>query len=83
MTNAQGDVANAILKSAILNNFDALAEILQGLRINNAGYSNSDENDTEGDDASNPKVSTHTIDRKKINFTYTSNRNLQQELLVN
>ena len=48
-----------------MNNSNALAETLKGLTINNAGYYNSDENDSESDPASDPKVVTHTSERKK------------------
>ena len=65
-TNTQGENANAVLTSERLNNLDALEETLKYLKINDAGYYNSDKNDAEGDPKSNPKLATHTNDRKKI-----------------
>ena len=53
------------------------------MTINNAGYYNSDKNDVKGDPANDPNVATHTSERNKINFTDTSNLNLQQKLLIN
>ena len=82
-TNTQGENANAILPSERLNNSDALTETLKELTINNTEYDNSDANDAGGDPTSNPKVDTHTSDRKKRKVTDTSNRNLQQKLLIN
>ena len=69
------------MTSERLNNSDALAETLKGLTINDTGYYESDKNDTKGDPASNPKVATHTSDRKKKSDT--SNGNLKQILLSN
>ena len=57
-------------------NSDALAKTLKGLTINNYGYHESDStnaNETKGDPASNPKVATHSSDRKKRKSTETSN----------
>ena len=82
-TNIQGENANEILTSERINYLDALAETLKGLTINNAGYYHLDKNDAEGNPSSNPKVATHTSDRKKIKVTDTSNGNLQQNLLIN
>ena len=48
-TNTQGENANAILTIERINNSDALVEMLKRLKINNAGYYNSDKNDTERD----------------------------------
>ena len=62
---------------------DTLAETLKVLTINDAGYYNSGKNYAEGDPASNPKVATHTNDRKKRKLTGTSNGDLQQKLLSN
>ena len=53
-----------------------LSETLRGLTINDAGYYESksaNANDAKGDPASNPKVDTHTSDRKKIKIVDTSN----------
>ena len=83
MTNTQGENANTILTSDRLNNSDMLEEILKVLTINDAGYYNSDKNDSEGDPTSDPKVATHTSDGKKRKVTDTSNRNLRQKLLIN
>ena len=81
--NTQGENENAILKSERLNDSDVLAETLKGLKINDAGYYNSDKHDVEGDPTSNPKVATRTSDGKKRKFTDTSNGNLHQKLLIN
>ena len=65
---------------------DALAETLKGLKINDAGYCESDsenENYAKGNPTSNPKVATHTSDGKKRKVTDTSNGDLQQNLLSN
>ena len=60
----------------------AQAETLKGLTINNAGYYESDKNDAKGNTASDTKLETHTSDEKKRKVTNTSNRNLQQKLLI-
>ena len=82
-TNTQGDNVNAILTSERINTSDDLAKTLKGLTINDAGYYNSDKNDSEGDPASNPKVDTHTSDGMKRKVTDTRNGNLQHKLLIN
>ena len=81
--NTQGENANGILTSERINNSNALEETLKGLKINDAEYYSSFKNDAEGDPASDPKLSTHTSDGKKRNFTDTSNRNLQQQISIN
>ena len=63
--NKQRENANTILTSNRLNNSDALAETLKILTINDARYCESDKNGAKGDPARNPKVATHTSDRKK------------------
>ena len=77
--------ADAILTSERLKNLDTLAETLNDLKINNTGYYNSDKNDGEGDPKSDPKVATHTSDRKKrkVTETDTNNRNYPQKILIN
>ena len=44
---------------------DAMTEMLKGLKINDAGYYDSDENDAECDPASDPKADNRTSDEKK------------------
>ena len=83
MSNTQGENENAILTSKRLNNLDALSKTLKVLKINNARYYESDENDAKFDPASNPKVATHTSDGKKIKVMDTNNINLEQILLSN
>ena len=51
-----------ILTCEIINNLDALVEMLKELTINDAVYHCSDENDAVDDPASNTKVDTHTSD---------------------
>ena len=80
-TNTKIEYANAILTSERLNNSDALAETLKIFKINDARYYESEKNVAKGDPASNPKVATHTSDRKKKSDT--SNGNLKQILLSN
>ena len=63
--NTQGENANTILTSERLRNSDALAETLKILTINDASYYESAKNYAKGDPARNPKVATHTSDRKK------------------
>ena len=75
-TNAQGENANAILTSERQNNSDVRVETLKVLAINDVGYYNSDESDAEGDTASNPKVATHTSDKKKRKATDTDTSNV-------
>ena len=62
--NTQGDNENKTLKSEKRNKLDALAETLKGLTINDSGYHESD-SDEKGDPAGDPKVATHTSDKKK------------------
>ena len=81
--NTQRDNENTILTSKRLNNLDALAKTLKGLKTNDAGYYDSDENDAKINPESNPKVVTHTSDGNKRKLSDTSNRNLQQKLLIN
>ena len=83
MYNTKRVNANTLLTSERINNSDALAETLKVLTINDTGYYNSDKNDAAGDPAKDPKVATHTSDKKKRKVTDTSNRNLQQKLLIN
>ena len=67
-SNTQGENENKILTSEKRNKSDALADTFKGLTINDAGYYESgseNENDAEGDPASDMKVATHTIDGKK------------------
>ena len=69
-----------------INGSDALAEALKGFTIKDAKYSESDsanEKYAKSDTASDPKVNTHTSHGKKIKVTDTSNKNLQQQLLIN
>ena len=82
-SNTQGENANAILTSEILNNSGALVETLKILTVKDAGYYDSDQNDKDGDPVSNPKVGNHTSDINKIKVTVTSSRHLQQKLLIN
>ena len=63
--NTKGENANMIFTSERLNSSDALAETLKILTINDARYCESDKNGSKGDPARNPKVATHTSDRKK------------------
>ena len=72
-----------ILTSERLNNSDMLAETLKVLTINDAVYYNSEKNDAEGDPRSNPKVATHTSDKKKRKVVNTTNGNLRQKVLSN
>ena len=53
--------------------------------INNSTYYNSEEDETESDPNSDPRVATHTSDGKKIKVTDidTSNGNSPQKHLVN
>ena len=65
---------------------DALAEMFKRWRINDAGYYESGSanvDDTKGDPAHDPKVATHTGDRKKRKVMDTNNKYLQQTLLSN
>ena len=65
---------------------DALAETLKGLRINDAGYYESDSanaNDEKGDPEIDPKRDTHTSDWMQIKVTDNSNGDLQQNILSN
>ena len=85
-SNTQRENENAILKREKLDKLDALAETLKGLTINDAIYDESDSsnaNDAKGDTASEPKIVTHTSDRKKRKFTDNSNGDSQQKLLSN
>ena len=81
--NTQGDNKNAILTSERLNNSNAQEEMLKGLKINDIGYYESDENDARVDPARDQKVPTHTSDGKKRKVTDTSNGSLQQKLSSN
>ena len=84
MPNTKGDNEKNILTSERLNNLDVLSKTLKGLKINDAGYyesESSNKNDAKEDPASDPKVATHTSDGKKIKVTDTRNVNLQQKLL--
>ena len=70
------------MTSEKLDKLNDLEETLKELTINDDGYyesESSNRNDTRGDPASDPKTVTHTSDRKKINFTDTRNRDLQQK----
>ena len=82
-TNTQGQNENTILTSKRIHNLDALTEKLKGLKINDTGYYNSGKNHAEGDLTSTPKVYDYASDGKKRKVTYTSNRNLQQTLVIN
>ena len=67
-----------------LDKSDELVETLKSLTIKNAGYyvsESTNANDAKCNPASNPKTVTHTSYRKK-NVTDTSNRILQQKLLI-
>ena len=71
--NTQGENENVILKSERLNNWDALAEMLKVLIINNAGYyelDSANKNGAKRDPASDPKIDTHTSDRKKKSYRH-------------
>ena len=64
--NTQGENKNTILTSERLDKLDALAETLDNLIINDAGYYESDStnaNYAKGDPASDPEISTHSSDR--------------------
>ena len=83
-SNTQRENKNTILTSEKRYKLDALAETLNGLTVNDAGYYESDsanENDAKGNLASNPKITTHTSDRKKRKVTDNSNVYLQQKSL--
>ena len=84
-TNKQGENANAILTSERLKNSDALAEMLKGLTVNDAGYYNSDKNYAEKDPKRDPKVATHASDekRRKVTDTDTTKGNSPQNILIN
>ena len=69
--NTQGESENTKLTGERPNNSDALSETLKGWTINDAGYYDSDKNDTKGDPAIHPKVATHTSDGKKRKVTDT------------
>ena len=85
-SNTQRENENKILSSEKQNKLDALAETLKLLTIKDAGYSESDSasaNDATSNQASDPKIATHTSDEKKRKSIDTSNRYLQQKLLRN
>ena len=53
--------------------------------INDSAYYNSDKNDAEGDQKSDPLVATHTSDgkKRKVTDTDTTYRNYSHKLLIN
>ena len=72
------------LTSEKRNNLDALAETLNGLTINNAGYYESyseNVNEEKGDPANDTKVATNTSDRNKRKVTDTRNRYLTTKII--
>ena len=84
--NTQGENENIILTSEKRNNLDALAETLKELQSMTLYIINQTQknlNDAKDDPARNPRVATCTSDGTKRKVTDTSNRDLQQELLIN
>ena len=84
--NTQGENKNTILTREKRSNSDAPAETLKGLKISDAGYNESESDNTKhakGDPASDSKIAIHTSDGKKRKVTDTSNGYFQQELLSN
>ena len=90
MTNTQRNIANVPNERRISS--DILTEtikLFKGLtlqsKINNSAYYNSEEDDTESDPNSDPKVDTHTSDgnKRKVTDTDTTNGNYPHKLLIN
>ena len=84
--NTQGNNENVILTIERPNISDALAEIIIGSTINNAEYNelySAKKKDAKGHPAIDPKVATHTSNRKKREVREISNGYLQHKLLSN
>ena len=85
-TNTQGNNENVILTIERPNISDALVEIIIGSTINNAEYNelySAKKNDAKGHPEIDPKVATHTSNRKKREVREISNGYLQHKLLSN
>ena len=89
-TNTKGNIANVQNERQISSHI--LAETIKGfkgstlqLKTNDYAYHTSEEDDTENDPSSNPKVATHTSEGNKIKYTDTdtTNRNSLRKVLIN
>ena len=89
-TNTRGEISN--VKNERQISLDILAETIKGFNglavqstINDSTYYNSEEDDAEINPNSDPKVATHTSDRKNRKFTDTNitNGNSPHKLLIN
>ena len=86
-TNTQRNIANIPNERQITS--DILTEMLKGFTlhstINDSEYYNLDTDDTKSNPKSDPLVSTHTSDSKKIKVTDTdtTSRNYPQKSLIN
>ena len=89
-TNIQGNIANFPNERRISS--DIMRETIKGFKgltidsiINNSAYYHSEEDEAEGDPNSDPKVATHTSERRKRKFTdtETTNVNSLHKLLIN
>ena len=89
-TNIQGKIANVPNERQISSNI--MEETIKGFKvltldstINDSAYYHLEEDDAENDPNSDPKVATHTNDRKKrkVTDTDTTNRNYPHKLLIN